>query len=86
MGSRFFRYLRDPRVPRWRKLAGLFAVLYFVLPTDVLPDILPVLGWMDDVGVLSAAALFTLREVQRHAAGQEGAPLTEQVPLPHPLR
>lgn len=86
MSSRFFRYLRDPSVPRWRKLAGLLAVLYFVMPVDALPDILPVLGWLDDVGVLSAAALFTLREVQRHAAVQGGTPLAEQGHLPHPLR
>jgi uncharacterized membrane protein YkvA (DUF1232 family) len=86
MGSRFFRYLRDPSVPRWRKLTGLFAVLYFVLPVDAIPDILPVLGWLDDVGVLSAAALFTLREVQRHAAVPGGAPQAEESHLPNPLR
>ena len=64
MGSRFFRYVRDPRVPLWRRLAGLFAVFYFVMPLDALPDILPILGWLDDVGVLSAAAFFMVREVQ----------------------
>jgi uncharacterized membrane protein YkvA (DUF1232 family) len=66
MGTRFFRYVRDPRVPLWRRLAGLFAVIYFVVPVDVLPDFLPILGWLDDVGVLSAAAFFMVREVQRY--------------------
>lgn len=66
MGTRFFRYVRDPRVPMWRRLAGLFAVLYFVMPVDALPDFLPVLGWLDDLGVLSAAAFFVVREVQRY--------------------
>jgi uncharacterized membrane protein YkvA (DUF1232 family) len=65
MGTRFFHYVRDPRVATWRKLAGLFAVLYFVSPVDAIPDFIPVFGWLDDLGVLSAAAFFMVREVQR---------------------
>lgn len=66
MGTRFFRYVRDPRVPMWRRFAGLLAVAYFVLPVDVIPDFLPILGWLDDLGVLSGAAFFMVREVQRY--------------------
>lgn len=66
MGSRFFRYVRDPHVALWRKLAGVLAVVYFLSPVDAVPDIIPVLGWLDDLGVLSAAAFFMVREVQRH--------------------
>jgi uncharacterized membrane protein YkvA (DUF1232 family) len=66
MGTRFFRYVRDPRVPLWRRLAGLLAVVYFVMPVDAIPDFLPLLGWLDDLGVLSAAAFFMVREVQRY--------------------
>ncbi|WP_375770385.1 YkvA family protein [Archangium gephyra] len=71
MGTRFFRYVRDPRVPMWRRFAGLFAVIYFISPVDALPDIIPFLGWLDDIGVLSAAALFMVREVQRYQPEQE---------------
>jgi uncharacterized membrane protein YkvA (DUF1232 family) len=66
MGSRFFRYLRDGRVPLWKKLAGLLAVVYFLSPVDAIPDILPILGWFDDLGVLSAAAFYMVRQVQAH--------------------
>ncbi|HEX5747193.1 MAG TPA: YkvA family protein [Archangium sp.] len=71
MGTRFFRYVRDPRVPLWRRLAGLFAVIYFVSPVDALPDFLPILGWLDDVGVLSAVAFFMVREVQNYQPERE---------------
>lgn len=73
MGTRFFRYVRDPRVPLWRRLAGLLAILYFVFPLDAIPDVLPVIGWLDDLGVLSAAAFFVVREVQRYQPESEGA-------------
>jgi uncharacterized membrane protein YkvA (DUF1232 family) len=66
MGSRFFRYLRDGRVPTWKKLTGLLAVLYFLSPVDAIPDFLPLLGWLDDLGVLSAAAFYMVRQVQQY--------------------
>ncbi|NMO17700.1 DUF1232 domain-containing protein [Pyxidicoccus fallax] len=79
MGTRFIDYVRDPRVALWRKLAGVLAVLYFLSPVDALPDFIPVLGWLDDLGVLSAAAFFMVREVQRHrtSMGTAGLPLDE---------
>lgn len=66
MGSRFFRYLRDGRVPLWKKLAGLLAVIYFLSPVDAIPDVIPILGWLDDLGVLSAAAFWMVRQVQAY--------------------
>ena len=36
--------------------ASLFGALaYFLLPTDVIPDVLPVLGFTDDAAMLAAA-------------------------------
>jgi uncharacterized membrane protein YkvA (DUF1232 family) len=66
MGSRFFRYLRDGRVPLWKKLAGLLAVIYVLSPVDAIPDLLPILGWLDDLGVLSATAFYMVRQVQQY--------------------
>lgn len=62
------RYLGSPLVPRWRKLLGLLAVAYVVLPMDLVPDVLPVVGWLDDVGVVAAVAAFLVRDMKKHAA------------------
>jgi uncharacterized membrane protein YkvA (DUF1232 family) len=44
----------DPATPM-RVRAVLFAALaYFILPTDLIPDFLPVLGFTDDAAVLAA--------------------------------
>lgn len=33
------------------------AIGYFILPADIVPDILPAAGYVDDLGVLAAALI-----------------------------
>ena len=44
---------RDTPLPVKASLIG--ALAYFVLPTDAVPDVLPVLGFTDDAAVLATA-------------------------------
>ena len=71
--GKLWRYLRDPGVAAWRKLAGFAAVAYVVWPLDLIPDAIPVLGWLDDAGILAAAAAFLVAEVRRHERTLERA-------------
>ena len=66
-GTKLIRYVKDPSVALWRKLAGVGALAYLVLPFDAVPDFIPALGWLDDLGVLTAATMFIMREVKRHS-------------------
>jgi uncharacterized membrane protein YkvA (DUF1232 family) len=45
----------DPATPKRVKLILAGTLAYFVLPTDAVPDILPVLGFADDAAMLAAA-------------------------------
>lgn len=47
-----WRLIRDPLVPAWTKLIPLGALGYVLLPADLVPDILPLLGQMDDLAVI----------------------------------
>ena len=40
--------MRDERTPMLAKAATLGAFAYLVSPVDIVSDILPVLGWIDD--------------------------------------
>ncbi len=51
----------DPATPRRVRAVLLGALAYFVVPTDVIPDVVAGLGFTDDAAVL-AAALRTLAE------------------------
>jgi uncharacterized membrane protein YkvA (DUF1232 family) len=40
------------KVPYWAITAVVFALLYILNPLDLLPDILPLLGFVDDAAVM----------------------------------
>lgn len=46
----------DKDTPLWAKTAIYGALGYFISPIDAIPDLLPVVGYTDDIGVLVAAA------------------------------
>ena len=47
--------LLGPKTPLWVKGTVAAALAYFILPLDAIPDLLPLVGMSDDVGVLAAA-------------------------------
>lgn len=60
------RLLLDPRVSRRAKITVGLAAAYVVSPIDLIPDIIPVIGWADDV-ILMMFAIDSLID----RAGQE---------------
>ncbi len=45
----------DRKTPLYVKLALVGAVVYFIVPDDLIPDSIPVIGYADDAAVLAAA-------------------------------
>lgn len=50
-----FYAAQRPETPAWAKAVAVGALGYFILPVDALPDIAPVIGYTDDLGVLGLA-------------------------------
>ena len=46
------RLVREPRVPAFLKAIPLLGAIYVISPVDLIPDVLPVLGQLDDLGVV----------------------------------
>lgn len=40
---------RDPRVPWFARLLAIAVAAYALSPIDLIPDFIPVLGWLDDL-------------------------------------
>lgn len=64
---------RDPRTPLQVKAILFGALAYFILPADVIPDIIALAGFTDDAAVLYAAIKAVLPHVkdEHHAKARE---------------
>lgn len=49
-----YRYMKDPFVKWYRKAIVIAALVYFIVPIDTIPDITPLFGYLDDLGVITA--------------------------------
>ena len=53
-----YRFMCDPKAPAAAKGVAVAALLYFVMPLDIVPDWIPILGFTDDAAVIAAAVGF----------------------------
>jgi uncharacterized membrane protein YkvA (DUF1232 family) len=73
---------RNPRVPWYAKVLAAVIVGYAFSPIDLIPDFIPVLGYLDElvlipIGVMAVRALIpepVLTECRERAARLEGKP------------
>jgi uncharacterized membrane protein YkvA (DUF1232 family) len=66
----FRRLLADPRVPRRSKLVLAALIGYLALPFDLVPDFIPVAGYLDDAVIVAF--------VVRHLLRTSGATVIEE--------
>jgi len=53
-----FNYFSDKNVQWYRKSIVLGALVYFIVPIDIIPDISPLVGYLDDLGVITAVVKY----------------------------
>ena len=52
---------KNPRTPWYAKALGVFVVAYALSPIDLIPDFIPVLGYVDDVLLLPVLIWLAIR-------------------------
>jgi uncharacterized membrane protein YkvA (DUF1232 family) len=75
---------RDPRTPWLAKAFALAIAAYALSPIDLIPDFIPVLGYLDEVLLLPLAIALAIRLIPQEvmadhrvgAAKAEGGPVT----------
>ena len=57
---------KDKEVKWWKKAIFIIGVVYLLLPFDLIPPLIPVFGWLDDVALWVAILYFFGPELDRH--------------------
>ncbi len=58
-----YQYMKDKRVNWYRKAIVVVGLLYFISPIDTIPDITPLIGYLDDLGVITAVLKYLGSEI-----------------------
>ncbi len=59
-----YKFMKDPRVSFVKKAIAVFALLYFIIPLDSIPDISPIVGFLDDIGVVMLIVRYLSKELE----------------------
>jgi len=75
---------RDPRVPWYAKVVAAATAAYALSPIDLIPDFIPVIGYLDDLVIVPLGIALTIRmipdglmhEFRAEAARREARPVS----------
>lgn len=54
---------RDPLVPWYARIIALFVVGYALSPIDLIPDFVPIFGYLDDIVVVPLGILLVIKMI-----------------------
>ncbi|OGO05591.1 MAG: hypothetical protein A2Y60_02795 [Chloroflexi bacterium RBG_13_54_9] len=85
----FWRLMKDNRVPLTLKMIVPGTLLYLILPADLVPDLLPGLGHLDDIAILLLGFVLFLQLcpkpiVQQHLREMDSATTHNPEPQDEP--
>ena len=61
----YFLILFDRQTPLYVKLILAVGLLYILVPVDIIPDTIPLLGWLDDLAIASFLVALALKLVPK---------------------
>ncbi len=71
---------RDPRTPWYARVAAILVIGYALSPIDLIPDFIPVLGYLDDLIILPLGIFFAIKLIPAEimASAREKAAYSDQ--------
>ncbi len=64
---------RDPRVPWYAKVVAIGVAAYALSPIDLIPDFIPVIGYLDDLIIVPLGILLVIKMVPPHIMAEHRA-------------
>ncbi len=75
---------RDRRTPLVARLVALGVAVYALSPIDLIPDFIPVLGYLDDIIIVPLGILLAIRLIPPALMAEFRAAALEAATGPHP--
>ncbi|MBQ9931180.1 MAG: DUF1232 domain-containing protein [Firmicutes bacterium] len=63
-------FMKDKKVPLRKKLLIVIGVVYLLMPVDLIPIIIPVFGFLDDIILWAFIILYLKDELDRYWVGE----------------
>ena len=67
--KRLWEYFNSGKVSKAEKVILLAALIYLISPIDLVPDAIPVVGWLDDLGVAGLVLDYVLKRMDEKSLG-----------------
>src|ERR1700680_5048799 len=74
--------VRHPRVPWYPRAVGACFVAYALSPIDLIPDFIPVLGYLDDLVLVPLGLLLMLRLIPAEVLAEHRAAAADLIERP----
>ena len=73
---------RDPRTPWYARVAALCVAAYALSPIDLIPDFVPVLGYLDDIVLVPLGILLVVKLIPPELFAEHRARAAEMAARP----
>ena len=77
--------IRDPRTPWFARVLGAAVVAYAFSPIDLIPDFIPVLGYLDDAIIVPIGIWLVIRLIPAEVMAEARSRADEQLRQPRPV-
>ena len=64
-------FMKDKNVPWYKKGLIIFCIVYLFLPIDLIPPVVPVLGFLDDLALWLAVIYYLKDELDTYWVGEK---------------
>jgi uncharacterized membrane protein YkvA (DUF1232 family) len=79
----FYAY-RDPRTPWYARVLGALVVAYAFSPIDLIPDFIPVIGYLDDLVLVPLGIALVMKMIPREVVDDARRLAEQRVGVPRP--